>query len=354
MNPRVSVLINTYNYGSFIEEAIDSALAQDFPAEQMEIIVVDDGSTDDTAERVKKYGDSVRYFYKENGDQPSAVAFGVSRARGEVVAILDADDVWLPSKVSRVMVEFARHPGAVMVYHRYVFWDCRENTSWEPDDPSETSGDVLADRRKLLTYCAPPMSSLVFRREALERISDIPLNRRFAYDLYLTSAALFLGPIACVPDVLTKNRIHGKNRWVAGKSGPDAETIRRRIASWKDAAEILRDWIHRNASESLWPQADLLLLRHGLAQQQDEFLLKPPGRMEFSRFLWRKNRLLREAESSKLFAINELNAIASLVTGYKGFELLQGFWRRLDRAKVELDSLLRRRSTRGTSRTLET
>ncbi len=60
----VTVLVDTYNYGRFIEEAIDSVLAQDFPPEQMEILVVDDGSADDTADRVRKYGDRIQYFYR--------------------------------------------------------------------------------------------------------------------------------------------------------------------------------------------------------------------------------------------------------------------------------------------------
>jgi glycosyltransferase involved in cell wall biosynthesis len=77
------------NYGHFTEEAIDSVLAQDFPAEQVEIIVVDDGSTDDTGERVKKYGSRIRYFYKANGGQAAALNSGFANARGEIVALLD-------------------------------------------------------------------------------------------------------------------------------------------------------------------------------------------------------------------------------------------------------------------------
>jgi len=69
---QITVLIDTYNYGRYIEEAIESVLAQDFPAEEMEILVVDDGSTDDTRARVGKYADRVKYIYKKNGGQASA------------------------------------------------------------------------------------------------------------------------------------------------------------------------------------------------------------------------------------------------------------------------------------------
>src|SRR5690348_4302755 len=89
---RVTALIDAYNYGRFIEEAIESVLGQGVPAEQLEILVVDDGSVDDTCARVKKYAGHVTYLYKENGGQASAFNFGISRAKGEIVALLDADD----------------------------------------------------------------------------------------------------------------------------------------------------------------------------------------------------------------------------------------------------------------------
>src|SRR5262249_10958278 len=99
---RVTVLVDTYNYGQYIEDAIDSVLAQEFPPEQREILVVDDGSTDDTAERVRKYGDRIQFFCKPNGGQASALNFGIARAQGEIVALLDGDDYWLPGKLQRV------------------------------------------------------------------------------------------------------------------------------------------------------------------------------------------------------------------------------------------------------------
>jgi len=68
--PFFSVLIDTYNYGEYIEEAVSSALAQDFPAEQREILVVDDGSTDDTQERLRKFGDTIRYCERRMAGRP--------------------------------------------------------------------------------------------------------------------------------------------------------------------------------------------------------------------------------------------------------------------------------------------
>ena len=92
----ISVLITTYNYGRFIEECIDSVLAQEYPSDKLEIIVVDDGSTDDTSERVQKYESKIHYIQKSNGGQASALNIGVANSHGEIICILDADDYFFP------------------------------------------------------------------------------------------------------------------------------------------------------------------------------------------------------------------------------------------------------------------
>src|SRR5574340_511273 len=83
--PYFTVLIDTYNYGHYVEEAVSSALAQDFPQEEREILVVDDGSTDDTAARLRKFGNAIRYLQKPNGGQASAFNYGFANARGEEI-----------------------------------------------------------------------------------------------------------------------------------------------------------------------------------------------------------------------------------------------------------------------------
>src|SRR2546428_8169406 len=110
--PFFTVLIDTYNYGEFIEEAVSSVLGQDFPAEQREILVVDDGSIDDTRERLQKYGGEILYLRKQNGGQASAFHFWFEHARGKVIPLLDADDAWLPGKVGRGYAEIERPPTA--------------------------------------------------------------------------------------------------------------------------------------------------------------------------------------------------------------------------------------------------
>jgi len=90
--PLVSVLIDTYNHERFIEEAVNSVLAQDFPASDREILVVDDGSTDRTPEILRRFEPQIRVLRKPNGGQASAFNHGIPECRGEIVAFLDGDD----------------------------------------------------------------------------------------------------------------------------------------------------------------------------------------------------------------------------------------------------------------------
>ncbi len=113
MQSQVSVIIPTYNAARYITEAIDSALAQTHPV--AEILVIDDGSTDDTEARVRHYGGRVRYFHQPNSGVASARNRGLEEARGDVIAFLDADDVWHPEKLRIQLTALAQRPdlGAV-------------------------------------------------------------------------------------------------------------------------------------------------------------------------------------------------------------------------------------------------
>lgn len=120
--PTVTVLIDTYKHERFIEEAIVSVLEQDFPRDQMEILVVDDGSTDRTPEIVRKFEPRVRLLRKENGGQASAFNAGIREGRGEIFALLDGDDWWAKSKLTRVVEAMRSDPSVGIVGHR--LWSC--------------------------------------------------------------------------------------------------------------------------------------------------------------------------------------------------------------------------------------
>src|ERR1700687_2797451 len=115
--PFLSVLIDTYNHEQFIEEAVTSVLAQDFPAADREVLVVDDGSTDRTAEILAKFASQIRILRKPNGGQASAFNHGIPQCRGEIVAFLDGDDWWAPDKLSAVVNGFSAHPAVGLIGH---------------------------------------------------------------------------------------------------------------------------------------------------------------------------------------------------------------------------------------------
>lgn len=114
----ISVVIPTYNYGRFLARAISSVLEQTHPV--LEIIVVDDGSTDNTREVAQGFGDRIQYLYKENRGSSAARNAGIRIARGEWIGFLDADDAWVPEKNAKVRELLQEHPEAVMIYHPHV------------------------------------------------------------------------------------------------------------------------------------------------------------------------------------------------------------------------------------------
>lgn len=328
--PAVTALIDTYNQERYIEQAIVSALEQDFPASDFEILVVDDGSTDRTAEIVRKFEPRVRLCQKPNGGQASAINFGTAQAKGALVAFLDGDDLWLPNKLSRIVEEFEKNPHAAVVYHKFRFWDDRENVKWDGWFAG-VSGDVLSDLSKLLMYNPPPTSSLAFRREVLERIMPVPEECSFMHDAYLTVTATCLGPVGVVPEFLTTNRVHGQNLWFAERGERDAKVMRARIAARGAAMESVRNWVRRNGSRSSQRNIECLLRAWQLGQDGDAFRLKPPGRFRYFLYLCRQNLTFRPTFTGRRFAYNWAYALFALMVGRENAHNLEGVRTRVKR-----------------------
>jgi len=116
---RVSVLVPTFNRANYIAECLDSLLAQTMPA--LEIIVIDDGSEDDTAEILKPYGQHIRYIRKDNGGKPTAVNLGLTLAQGELIWIFDDDDVALPNAIANRVGALQARPDAGFVYSPHFY-----------------------------------------------------------------------------------------------------------------------------------------------------------------------------------------------------------------------------------------
>jgi glycosyltransferase involved in cell wall biosynthesis len=319
--PFFTVLIDTYNYGEYIEEAVSSTLAQDFPTEQREILVVDDGSTDDTQERLQKFGDSIRYLRKPNGGQASAFNFGFEQARGEVMALLDADDVWLPGKLGRVYQEFERHPAAGMVYHRVHLWsgasDISEDTYFIP-----VSGRVTESRLALLQYPMAGTSCLAFRREALEKLLPVPESLRFQADAYLTALVIFVAPVSAVPEFLAKYRIHRANLFQGNAEQVSRSQIQRRMAMREALLSEIQDWLQKHGENPDAPDIRTYLKQWAKAQESDGFALEAPGRWKYFRYLLDSPRTYGEIMTARHQAYSYLSAFAALFLGYHHLHVL--------------------------------
>jgi glycosyltransferase involved in cell wall biosynthesis len=323
--PLVSVLIDTYNYGCYIEEAIESVLRQDFPPEQMEVLVVDDGSEDDTGERVKRFGARVQYLWKANGGQASAFNLGLAKTRGDIVALLDGDDCWLPGKLRRVVEEFAKHPEAGMVYHRLREFDMRTREQKEGAFAA-VSGDVPANRKSLLSYILYPTSALVFRRHCLEALLPVPEGLRIQADAHMSGLVIFLAPVMAIEESLAMYRVHGRNLFHTAGSEVAAERAKRRMATRDTLIKGMKSWLKEKGYDTKERRIRSYLMQWSLAQETDGFTIKAPGRLEFFRHLWRSSYYLAPRITWRHLLVNYINAFGSLIVGYERFGVLDK-WR---------------------------
>jgi glycosyltransferase involved in cell wall biosynthesis len=175
--PTVTVLIDTYNHERFIEEAIVSALEQDFSPSEMEILVVDDGSTDRTAEIVRKFRPQVRLIQKTNGGHASAFNAGIPETQGEIVAFLDGDDWWSKEKLSTVTDYLDARPHIGIVGHGIYEFDSDTGNvnATIPQRTREVRFDSVEDGRFFRQMmCFFGTSRVTVRRKLLLQVLPIP------------------------------------------------------------------------------------------------------------------------------------------------------------------------------------
>ena len=212
--PRVSVVIPTHNRAHLICDALDSVLAQDWPA--LEAIVVDDGSDDDTEERVEQWRKHaapafpVRFVRQARAGGNAARNRGIDEARGEFVAFLDSDDVWHPGKIGKQMAVLRSRPdfGAVYTGLREVDVETGEVLAEPPHAYPE--GDLL-DALLVRDVTAPTSTYLVRRALLVEAGGfDLDLAARQDWDMWIRLAATT--KIGCVPEALVDLRHHAGPR----------------------------------------------------------------------------------------------------------------------------------------------
>lgn len=207
MKSLVSVVIPTYNGARYIREAVNSALAQKY--QPLEVIVVDDGSTDNTADVLKPVIDRIRYIKKANGGPASARNAGIKEAKGEFIAFLDGDDVWESHKLTWQMPAF-EDANVGLVYADASVIDVDGKLLENNSHLVKSEGLVFENlfRKNFI-----PTSTVVVRKSCIEEAGYFDEDRELVsvedYDLWLKIAARH--PIRYIDMILTKYRRHPHN-----------------------------------------------------------------------------------------------------------------------------------------------
>ena len=247
--PLFSILIDTYNHERFIEQAVSSVLAQDFPAADREILVVDDGSTDRTPEILIKFTPKIRVIRKVNGGQASAFNAGIPKCQGEIVAFLDGDDWWASNKLTALAQAFSTDPAVGLVGHSIteVLADGTHRSELVRDAPrfridSSAAAHIFRLRRSFLGT-----SRMAFRGELLRRIGPAPEALVIEADEFLFTLGALFSDVLLLREPLTFYRLHGQNLFQVHHL--DAGALRRKRAVLLALANELR----RRFAEELVP-----------------------------------------------------------------------------------------------------
>lgn len=181
--PAVSVIIPTYQRAHLVSEAIDSVLAQTYT--NYEIIVVDDGSSDNTRQVLSAYGELIRTIHQPNQGLPAARNSGICRARGQFIAFLDDDDLWLPHKLEKQVPLLDSQPDAGLIFSDVQFMD--EHGISKKTYHQRFRPFLVIEPRTLFISNFIPVPSVIIRRQCLETVGlfDESLQAAEDYDMWL-------------------------------------------------------------------------------------------------------------------------------------------------------------------------
>jgi hypothetical protein len=245
--PVVSIVINNYNYGRYLRAAIESALNQ--TTHQVEVIVVDDGSTDQSRDVIRDYGDRIIAVFKDNGGQASAMNAGFARSHGDIIIFLDADDILLTETAQRVVEAFRADETLAKVQYRMEVIDAegRRTGNLKPASylPLQ-SGDL---RRHHLEFpfdlVRMATSGNAFPVRVLRQIFPIPEPNygNSGADWYICYVAPLFGPVGFLEELGAFYRVHGSNKFEPAAAILNLDTIRQAIV----CADITRPYIEQYA-----------------------------------------------------------------------------------------------------------
>ena len=227
-----SIIINNYNYGRYLGAAVDSALGQTYAA--VEVIVVDDGSTDDSQAVMQAYGTSIKALYQRNTGQAAAFNLGFACSKGDVVIFLDADDVLLPEMAEKAVEALGQQPHAAKVMVRMAVIDEQGRPTGE-QKPAEhlplLDGDL---RRHIVAFPSDipwmPTSANAFKADVLRQIMPVPAEYgRVGADWYVAQVTPLFGSVIFLDWVGAQYRVHGQNNYEQAGGTLDMRQLRQTI-----------------------------------------------------------------------------------------------------------------------------
>jgi glycosyltransferase involved in cell wall biosynthesis len=240
MKPRVSLIVTSYNYAPFLTQTIDSALAQTYPS--VEVVVVDDGSTDASPDIIRSYGDRVIAIFAANGGQAAAENAGFAASSGEIVLFLDADDYLYPDAIDAVVE--AWRPGAAKVqFYLDAVDKAGDGLGFRLPNLPMSDDDVMPLIERYGYYPSPPTSGNAYARAMLDRV--LPMcgsTWRRGPDGLLNALAALYGPIATIHRSLGAYRIHGRNMYAGAL---DVVMLRANVKNELDRETAIKEHARR-------------------------------------------------------------------------------------------------------------
>ena len=233
-NPKISVVIPVYNGSNYIREAIDSVLNQTY--KNYEIIIVDDGSTDNTWEIIQSYGGKVRGFRKENGGVSTALNYAIDVMESEWFAWLSHDDLWLPTKLESQVQWMGQHPGCGMYYAgQYLM-----NQDYKIySGVSGTSFPVGKNLRMMIRYNYISGITTLIHKRCFNVVGNFSTEYRCVQDADLWFRIMSEYPVSSQKTYLAISRVHGEQTGVRSKSRCRGEVFNIKKEWLEIPAEIL-------------------------------------------------------------------------------------------------------------------
>jgi glycosyltransferase involved in cell wall biosynthesis len=238
--PTVSVVIPTYNRARFLPAAVASVRAQTYPC--AEIVIVDDGSTDDTADVVAGLGLGIRYLRQANAGPAAARNKGIIESRGDLVALLDTDDQWLPKKIEIQVQQMAIHKEVALNFTDERIENRLQGTSIPSnfrrrqllEQLSRNPSGLITSAPTLLLRINPISTSTVLaKREVLMNLGGFNTALRYGEDFELWLRIASRHTIGCIPVTLATRVTHGANT---------TSSIEPMLRGYVRTAEVIRQW----------------------------------------------------------------------------------------------------------------